>query len=169
MRRLIDLWGWYVPALLVYWMGCAPQPAVRRPQPPPPPVDSVQITQLVEPEEGLEYFYYPAVFDTVQTYPRFDMVDSTAWKEGVPVEVLIKGALPDACTELHQVRQERYGHLIRVELLVRRPKRKTCVSVARPYKFYLRLEGRYPPGHYTLRVNDRVFPFEVRVPQSTRS
>ncbi len=166
MGRIAKNRGWWMPALFLYWIGCSMQPAVRlSPSPAPPPVDSLQITRLEAPEKGKEYFYYPAIFDTVQVYPLFSMVDSSAWEQGVPVEVLIKGALPDACTELHAVKQERAGHLIRVELLIRRPRRKTCVSVARPYKFYLRLEGRFPPGHYTLYVNDRVYPFQVRLPR----
>jgi len=36
--------------------------------------------------------------------------------------------------------------------------------VMRPYRFYLRLDGTYGEGSYTLKLNNRVFPFSVRTP-----
>ena len=36
------------------------------------------------------------------------------------------------------------------------------MAVVRPFRFYLNLDGLYEPGAYTLKLNDRVFPFTLR-------
>ncbi|MEM6782105.1 MAG: hypothetical protein AAF624_00015 [Bacteroidota bacterium] len=111
----------------------------------------------------LDYFSYPAVVDTlhVRLAPLGRMTD-----DGMPVEVLVKGALPDGCSELSEVAQERAGNLITVTLTMQRPKRAFCTQVVRPFRFYLPLDGRYPPGAYTLKLNDRTRPFEIAEPES---
>lgn len=112
------------------------------------------------------YFFYPAAVDTVHIRPAPFTADSVA-VEAVPVEVLVKGALPDACSELHGVKQNRYGHLIEVRVEMRRPQGAVCASVMRPFRFYLRLEGVYEPGSYSMKLNDWVYPFSVRAPEAT--
>ena len=113
---------------------------------------------VTPPDSSGSYFYYPAVLDTVHVRPA----PFTPGHSAVPVEILVKGSLPDACTELNEVRQERFGHLIEIELETRRPQRAVCAMVIRPFRFYLELEGEYVPGDYTLKLNDRVYPFTVR-------
>ncbi len=81
----------------------------------------------------------------------------------VPVEILVKGSLPDGCTELHEVSQERFGHIIHLNVRMRRPQGSVCTRVMRPYRFYLRLDGLFEEGHYTLKLNERVFPFAIRM------
>lgn len=114
-------------------------------------------------DSGTRYFYYPAVVDTVHARPasfRSDLVEN----DRVPVEVLIKGSLPDACSDLHAVRQERAGHIINVRLEMRRPQGAVCATVVRPFRFYLMLDGTYPAGSYTLKLNRWVYTFSVRDP-----
>lgn len=117
--------------------------------------------EVTPPESGQRYFFYPAVLDTVQVRPAF-FDSEMAENDQVPAEVLVKGSLPDACTELHDVSQERFGHIIEVQLQTRRPQGAVCARVIRPFRFYLALEGMYGPGSYTLKINDKVVPFTVR-------
>lgn len=153
-----------MPALfLLWWAGCVS---------PRPPVGSSHTAQedkretmiLSPPDSTVEYFYYPAPFDTVLIRPEPFDTSRAIEDQQVRVEVLVKGALPDACTELHEVEQERYARLIDVSIIMRRPRKQVCLSVVRPYRFYIWLKGRYAPGHYTLRINERVIPFTIRVP-----
>lgn len=117
--------------------------------------------EVTPPDSNQTYFYYPAVFDTVHVRPAF-FDSGVAENDQVPVEVLIKGSLPDACTELHDVTQERFGHIIEVDLETRRPQGAVCATVIRPFRFYLELEGMYRAGSYTLKINDKIIPFDVR-------
>ena len=81
--------------------------------------------------------------------------------EAVPVEVLVKGALPDACSALNAVTQEQTGHFVTMTLTMRQPRGAVCAQVVRPFRFYVRLDGLFAPGSYTLRLNGRVTPFQV--------
>lgn len=117
------------------------------------------------PDSSKSYFYYPATFeDVIIRAAPFDLTAPIDGQE-VAVEALVKGAFPDACTELHEVGQERTGTIITTTLEMRRPQGSICASVQRPYRFYVALEGRYEVGNYTFKLNDRAFPFEVRAPQ----
>lgn len=81
--------------------------------------------------------------------------------DGAAVELLIKGSLPDACSELHGVNQTQTGDEIVVQLQSRRPTGALCATVLRPYRFYLGLEGTFAPGRYTLDLNGRRQQFSV--------
>lgn len=120
---------------------------------------------ILPPDSGASFFYYPVFFDTVHVRPA-SFSSPLAENGRVPVEVLVKGSLPDACTELHDVTQERFGHIIHLEIEMRRPQGSVCTSVTRPYRFYLRLDGMYEPGSYTLKLNNRIFPFPVKAPEA---
>ena len=116
------------------------------------------ITIAAPPEGTPSYTYLPATFESVTIRPA----PLTAASDSVEVEVLVKGALPDACIELHAFGQERTGNLVDGTLQMRRPEGTTCVSVSRPYRLYLMLEGVYGQGNYTLTLNGRAVPFEIR-------
>ncbi len=127
--------------------------------------DGRRTIAILPPDSAISYFYYPAVFDTVHVRPA--AFSSTLVADGeVPVEVLVKGSLPDGCTELNEVSQERYGHIIEMRIDMRRPQGSVCTRVMRPFRFYLRLDGTYEPGSYTLKLNGRVFPFAVNPPKA---
>ena len=120
--------------------------------------------EITPADTSLSYFYYPAAVDTVHIRPApFESPDVE--DQQVPVEVLVKGALPDACSELHDVDQERFGHIIEMRVQMRRPQGAVCASVLRPYRFYVRLEGFYGAGSYTLKLNNRAHTFSVRGPE----
>lgn len=101
----------------------------------------------------------PAILDSVAVRPAVAAAPAGA---DVPVEVLVKGTLPDACTTLDEAVQERIGHLVNVTLTMRQPHGALCAQVVRPFRFYLPLEGIYAPGHYTLTVNGAAHPFRIR-------
>ena len=50
---------------------------------------------------------------------------------GVGVELLVKGALPDACSALDVPTQERAGRLVTVTLTMRQPRVSSRASAAR--------------------------------------
>lgn len=114
------------------------------------------------PREDIDYRLFDATYETVTIRPA--TLTQETLREGVPVEVLIKGAFPDACSELHDVTQQRAGNLILVTLTMRRPQGSVCASVLRPYRYYLDLEGMYTAGPYSLKLNDSTHPFEVHPP-----
>ena len=120
---------------------------------------------LTQADSTGRYFYYPAAVDSVHIRPAPFSGDSMA-VVAVPVEVLVKGALPDACSELHDVTQNRYGHLIEIRVEMRRPQGAVCASVMRPFRFYLRLDGVYEPGSYSMKLNDRMYAFSVASPEA---
>ena len=117
---------------------------------------------ITPPQEDMEYRLFEATYESVTIRP--DQVTMANRDTGVPVEVLVKGAFPDACSELHQVEQQRAGNLILVTLTMRRPQGSVCASVLRPYRYYLDLEGTFVPGPYSLRLNDDTHAFVVREP-----
>ena len=122
--------------------------------------DGRQTIIILPAEEERTYRFFPAVYQSVNVRPA--PIRSATDEGGVSVEILVKGAFPDACTELHDVEQVRTGNLIRVSLQMRRPAGAICASVLRPYRFYLELEGLYAVGAYSLFLNDRAHPFEIR-------
>lgn len=122
-----------------------------------PDEDEARETMLIVPPDSTsEFFYYPAYASEV-------VVRSGPEAAGQrPVELLIKGALPDACTELHDIRQEQKGHIIDVTFETRRAKGAVCAQVVRPFRFYYVLADPLAPGDYTLRLNDSIKPFTVQ-------
>ena len=128
--------------------------------------DARETMLLQPPTPGVETFSYPVYLDTVVVRVPHPQTPAAA-EAGVPVEVLLKGAIPDGCSALGDVRQERTANLLAVTLEMRRPKGAYCTQVVRPFRFYLTLDGLYTPGHYTLKVNDLVQPFQVYAPRSS--
>ncbi|MFQ5571980.1 MAG: hypothetical protein ACE5G0_20060 [Rhodothermales bacterium] len=129
--------------------------------------DGRRTISIAAPDSAVNYFFYPATFDTVHVRPSPFAEDRPAEGQDVAVEVLVKGAFPDGCMELHAITQERNGHLINATLEMRRPQGSICANVRRPYRFYVMLMGRFGIGHYTLKLNDKAVPFQVRPPSES--
>ncbi len=102
------------------------------------------------------YNVSPAPFATV------DIRIGRKEAEGTPVELLVKGALPDACTELHGVNQTRNNNEVIVQIQSRRPGEALCATVVRPYRFYVSLDGFFAAGRYTLNLNGRSKQFSIQ-------
>ena len=115
-------------------------------------------TMLLRPvTDSTQYLVYPAVVDAVTVRPA----GRPAPGDGVVVEVLVEGALPDACAELTAVEQDRQLRFVEVDLFMRQPKETVCAAVVRPFRFYLVLDGAFEAGSYTLRFNGAPTPFQV--------
>lgn len=121
--------------------------------------DGRETVLLTPPADSVRYLVYPAILDGVFIRP-----DRAAAPPGteVGVEVLVKGTLPDVCSELADATQARRGHLIDMELTMRTPRGAVCAEIIRPFRFYLLLDGGYAPGHYTLTLNGTAHPFRIR-------
>ncbi len=124
--------------------------------------DGRETVTLSPADENTNYLYFPATYDSLNIRQALSDEAPTSPDTPVQVELLVKGAFPDACFVLHEVKQERAANLIRVQLQMRKPQGSLCASVLRPYRFYLTLDSTYAPGNYTLRLNDRVHTFVVR-------
>ncbi len=121
--------------------------------------DGRETVLITPPDSAVSYVVTPAVLDSVLVRPART---AAAPGEAVPVEVLVKGALPDACSALNPPEQSRAANLVAVTLTMRRPRETACAQVVRPFRFYLPLEGTYPPGAYTLTLNGAAYPFRIR-------
>jgi hypothetical protein len=121
-------------------------------------------TVLLEPgDSAISYVTLPAILDSVAVRPQ---VAAAPAGTAVPVEVLVKGTLPDGCTTLDVATQSRVGHLITASLTMRQPHGALCAQVVRPFRFYLPLEGTFEPGHYTFTLNGVAHPFRIREEQA---
>lgn len=125
--------------------------------------DGRRTIAITPPDTTRSYRHFPATFDEVNVRPA--PLDPNASRSAVPVEVLIKGAFPDACSELHSVEQQRTGNLLDITLTMRRQRGAVCASVLRPYRFYLTLDGMYAPGSYRIRLNESVHTFQIYAPE----
>lgn len=164
-------WLFTFPLLLVF-SGCA---GIRSAELPPDEryghryteeTSSIRRTiSITEADSSRDFFLYPIVTDSVHVRPAPFREGIAQELQTVPVEVLVKGSFPDACSELHELNQVRFGHLIEVEILMRRPRGISCSAMIRPYRYYFMLEGEYRPGAYTLKINDEVYPFVITASQ----
>lgn len=121
--------------------------------------DGRETLLITSPQDSTGFFVYPAVIDSVAVRPERQ---GLAPGESVPVEVLVKGAMPDACSALNAATQSRTGHFVTLDLTMRQPRGAVCAQVVRPYRFYVRLDSLYEAGSYTLTVNGRITPFQIR-------
>ena len=83
--------------------------------------------------------------------------------ESFPVQVYahIKGLVGDGCTEALPAQQTRQGHTITITIDSQRPKGAICIQIAKIYDETIRLQGEFPSGDYTLKVNDVTQTFHV--------
>lgn len=73
----------------------------------------------------------------------------------------VRGIIPDGCSALGDIRQERDGSTVRLTITVRRISDGPCIQRVEFFERDLRLEGPFPAGHYVLRVNDLVREFDI--------
>lgn len=125
--------------------------------------DGRRTIAITPPDTSRTYRYFPAFYDEVNVRPG--PTDPNSPSAAVEVELLIKGAFPDACSELHSVEQQRTGNLLEITLTMRRQRGAVCASVLRPYRFYLTLDGTYTPGSYRIQLNDGVHTFQIHAPE----
>ena len=83
--------------------------------------------------------------------------------ESWPVQVglVIRGTLPDACTEIADVQEQRSGNTITLTVQTNRPKDMMCAQVVTDFEHRYRLEGGFYSGDYTIDVNGFIVEFHV--------
>jgi hypothetical protein len=117
---------------------------------------------LAAPDTSRTYFFYPAVVESLHVRHAAFNPELAVEAQQVEVEVLVKGILPDDCSELHDLEQWNAGHIINLTLRMRRPVGAVCSRAGLPYRFYALMEGEYEAGDYIIKMDDGVYPFTVR-------
>lgn len=110
------------------------------------------------PQSGTNYTFGLAIVDEVEV--RQEAIPAN--QNQAAIEILVKGALPDGCTELHEAKQSQVGNQITVSLNTRRPTNAICTMALRPYRFYLLLDQKLSAGTYSLVFNEKQVPFTVK-------
>lgn len=97
----------------------------------------------------------PASPDLVVEPIHIDRVDVVIM-QSFPAQAAahVTGVVGDGCASLHSMRQVRSGKTVTVTILRQRPRVAVCTQIAVLYDESIHLDGQYPPGTYTLRVND---------------
>jgi inhibitor of cysteine peptidase len=81
----------------------------------------------------------------------------------VQVNVSVRGYLPDACTGISEVTQERAGNEYKIEITTVRPKDTACADVIEPFQESIRLDVvGLEAGVYTVDVNGVTQTFELQ-------
>jgi inhibitor of cysteine peptidase len=76
--------------------------------------------------------------------------------ESFPVQIraLVKGNLPDGCTTIDQITQQRQGSTFTVTITTKRPADKMCTEALVPFEESIALDvAGLPAGTYTVAVN----------------
>ncbi len=66
----------------------------------------------------------------------------------------ITGYIPDGCEVPVEIRQQREGNTVQVELNRELPADQGCTAIVRDYEGTVRLDGSFSPGSYQIEVND---------------
>jgi inhibitor of cysteine peptidase len=73
----------------------------------------------------------------------------------------VSGWVPDGCTRLAEIRQEREGNTVTVTMTTQRPSEMMCTQAIVEFEERVKLEGGFEPGEYVVRVNDFEVTFGV--------
>ncbi len=77
------------------------------------------------------------------------------------VSARVRGVIGDGCSTLKSVTQARSGNAVTLTILRERPENAVCTQIALLYDETIPLEGSYPAGRYTLKVNSLEIAFET--------
>jgi hypothetical protein len=75
--------------------------------------------------------------------------------------VHVQGIVGDGCSELLPIRQLREGSVVLISIERQRPRDAVCTQIAKLYDDVIALEGDFPPGAYTVRVNSTELAFSA--------
>ncbi len=92
--------------------------------------------------------------------PVEEVVVHIAESHPVQVRAQVVGYLPDGCTSLGDITQDRAGHTFSIMITTRRSS-GYCVQVIEAVEKWIPLVGSFPPGDYLLQVNGRLRRFHV--------
>jgi hypothetical protein len=119
-----------------------------------------------------KYLTEPTVRQSTSLYPVH--VDSVTVRHGqfvhgldpdvqrVAADVVLKSAFPKTATNSTRSSSVASGTISRSSFLMRKPRDIVCNRVRVPFRHYVVLDGSFRPGHYTMKINSRVVPFQVR-------
>jgi hypothetical protein len=77
------------------------------------------------------------------------------------VSARIQGTVPDGCTQVGAIAQQRDGNVITVTIRSHRPTDGPCTTALKDVVVDLRLEGAFGPGTYTVRINGTDWTFRT--------
>ena len=104
----------------------------------------------------------PAAPDLLVEPIQIDSVEVIVMESAPPLaSAHVRGILGDGCSTLQSVTQARSGNAVTLTILRQRPKDAICTQIAKLYDAVIRLDGQYPQGRYTLRVNGFEVVFET--------
>ena len=79
----------------------------------------------------------------------------------VQIQAVVSGSLPDPCTAIGEIVQQREGNAMVVTITTVREPDVICAQVITPVEEIVALEGEFPSGEYTVEINGVVRPFRV--------
>lgn len=84
-------------------------------------------------------------------------------RESSPVQVVahIQGELGDGCTSLGTITQSRDGNVIEVSVPAVHSGAEVCTMILQLVDERVQLDGPFPPGDYTVRVNGVEHQFSI--------
>ena len=101
-----------------------------------------------------DYIYGPAVVESTEIL----VLESFP----VQIHVIAKGYLPDGCTEIDRVEEERNGNTFTVTITTKRPKDMMCTQAIVPYEKVVPLDVYgLKAGTYNVNVNSVTDSFEL--------
>ncbi len=83
--------------------------------------------------------------------------------ESAPPQIFVqfRGTLGDGCTSLGAISQRRDGNTIDVTVATNHSGAEVCTAIAQLIDQTISLEGDFPPGEYTVRVNGVAQQFRI--------
>jgi hypothetical protein len=97
----------------------------------------------------------------IKLAPIHDVQISIAESFPEQIIVYIKGGLADACTTFHELKEERSGNAIMIEITTQRPRDAACVQVYGYFEKNINLGSDFTSGQsYTVDVNGTTATFE---------
>jgi hypothetical protein len=92
--------------------------------------------------------------------PIDEVVVHIAGSTPVQASVQVVGYLPDGCTSLGEITQNRVGNALSIVITTRRSG-GYCIQVIELVEKWITLKGSFPPGDYVVQVNGLVRKFRV--------
>lgn len=82
----------------------------------------------------------------------------------VQINVIAEGYLPDGCTEIDEIKNEREGNTFNINITTKRPKDAICTQAIESFRETIPLEVQgLRAGNYTVNVNGVTGSFELAV------
>jgi inhibitor of cysteine peptidase len=137
-------------ALVVMISACTPAGAEPTPQPPAaPPEEPMPVPG--EGERGQNAYVDEIDVMLLESFP-------------VQVNVRVQGNLPDGCTYLDEIEEQREGNTITVTIWTVRDPEAMCTMALVPFEEVISLDAEgLPAGEYTVVVQDQTDTFRLDV------